>query len=229
MKPKRRRAPTNPLELASRKTDEEFIAEYLQPSSEKSPWVTSWTHPRTGTEYIISLVRADRLSEQDLAACFRLIEETSRKDYENSAWKWRPEKKLKEMKSPDLRYVLVKEKDTGLIRAFTSLMPTYEEGQPVIYCYEIHLQPELRGTGLGALLMAIHSTVGANLPPVTKVMLTCFLSNQRALAFYRKLGFEKDEISPGPRKLRHGKTFIPDYVIMSQAVRSGMIRPTSEG
>ena len=49
------------------------------------------------------------------------------------------------MRSPELRYILVREKDTQAIRGFTSLMPTYEEGEPVIYCYEIHLQPELRG------------------------------------------------------------------------------------
>jgi RimJ/RimL family protein N-acetyltransferase len=70
--------------------------------------------------------------------------------------------------------------------------------------------------------MTFHSTVAANLPPVTKVMLTCFLSNQRALDFYRKLGFEKDAISPEARELRGGKTFTPDYVIMSKTVRSGV-------
>ncbi|AEO67834.1 c7659e7d-6157-4a82-81fb-57eb36003b2b [Thermothielavioides terrestris] len=220
MKQKRRRAPTSPLELANRKTDEEFIATYLQPSPADSAWVTTWTHPRTAAEYSISLVRAGRLSEDDLTACFHLIEQTSKEDYENSAVKWHPEKKIAEMRSPDLRYILVREADTSTIRAFTSLMPTYEEGQPVIYCYEIHLHPELQGTGLGTLLMGFHSTVAANLPPVTKVMLTCFLSNQRGLAFYRKLGFEKDEISPGPRKLRYGKTFVPDHVIMSKPVRS---------
>jgi hypothetical protein len=49
------------------------------------------------------------------------------------------------MGSPELRYILVREKDSGAIRGFTSLMPTYEEGQPVIYCYEIHLHPDLQG------------------------------------------------------------------------------------
>lgn len=68
--------------------------------------------------------------------------------------------------------------------------------------------------------MNLHSTVAANLPPVTKVMLTCFLSNRSGLDFYEKLGFEKDDISPGPRKLRYGKTFTPDYVIMSKTIRS---------
>lgn len=68
--------------------------------------------------------------------------------------------------------------------------------------------------------MSFHSTVAANLPPVTKVMLTCFLSNQRALGFYKRLGFEKDDESPQPRKLRYGKVFTPDYVLMSKPVRS---------
>jgi ribosomal protein S18 acetylase RimI-like enzyme len=75
--------------------------------------------------------------------------------------------------------------------------------------------------------MSFHSTVAANLPPITKVMLTCFLSNQRGLDFYRKLGFEKDEISPGPRKLRYGKIFTPDYIIMSKPVRSRFASETA--
>jgi ribosomal protein S18 acetylase RimI-like enzyme len=66
--------------------------------------------------------------------------------------------------------------------------------------------------------MAFHTTVAINLPSVTKVMLTCFLSNQNGLRFYRKLGFEKDEISPQARVLRSGKTREPDYVILSKRV-----------
>ncbi|KAK0713907.1 acyl-CoA N-acyltransferase [Lasiosphaeria miniovina] len=220
MKPKRRRAPTNPLELANRKTDEQFIADHLGPPGvTKSPWVLEWLHPRTGAKYSIGLAQPSNLSDNDLTACFHLIEETSRQDYENSAGNWHPENKLAEMRSPELRYVLVKDCDTATVCGFTSLMPTFEAGQPVIYCYEIHLKPEVQGTGLGSLLMSFHTTVAASLPPVTKVMLTCFLSNQRGLDFYKKLGFEVDDISPGPRNLRSGKVFNPDYVIMSKAVR----------
>lgn len=116
--------------------------------------MTSWTHPRTGTEYSISLVRPDNLSQDGLTACFHLIEQTSRKDYENSVGKWQPLAKLKEMRSPELRYILVKEKESETIRGFTSLMPTYEEGQPVIYCYEIHLHPELQGYGKTLIVSA---------------------------------------------------------------------------
>lgn len=160
MAPKRERVPTSPVERANRKTDKEFISDYLQPSISSTllhspsssptqpplpkPWTTEWTHPKTSTKYSISLVQSGKLSSEELKACFDLVKETSYDDYQNSKDRWQPRKKMEEMKSPDLRYVLVKE-DSGSIRAFTSSMPTYEEGQPVVYCYEIHLKPELQG------------------------------------------------------------------------------------
>ena len=58
-------------------------------------------------------------------------------------------------------------------------------------------------------------------------MLTCFLSNQKAMAFYRRLGFETDEISPGPRILR-GKSHQPDYAILSKVIRTA-VDPRQDG
>jgi GNAT superfamily N-acetyltransferase len=207
------------------------------------PWTTAWSHPRTDERYGIELRRAGNLDDEDLNACFDLIAETSKGDYEASSGGWHPRKKLVEMRSPDLRYILVRDQD-GSVAAFTSLMPTWEEGQPVVYCYEIHLKPHLQGlglpscpictfaneethrTGLGRLLMGFLFTVAGNIPPVGKVMLTCFLSNVRGLDFYKKLGFQKDEISPAPRKLRFGKTFTPDYVILSKTISRQILRPS---
>ncbi|KAK0648878.1 hypothetical protein B0T16DRAFT_409021 [Cercophora newfieldiana] len=221
MKRNRKRAPSSPIDLANRKTDEQFVTDYLSSDTPTNPslWTTKWTHPQTNDIYTLTLASPANLNPSDLQSCFALIEETSRSDYENSAAKWRPSKKLKEMKSPELRYILVRHPTTLAIRGFTSLMPTYEEGQPVVYCYEIHLKDELKGTGLAALLMSFHTTVAKAIPPITKVMLTCFLSNQRGLNFYKKLGFETDDISPVPRNLRFAKVFTPDYVIMSKRVR----------
>lgn len=76
--------------------------------------------------------------------------------------------------------------------------------------------------------MGFLESVAANTPPIKKVMLTCFLSNQRALTFYTKSGFERDEISPGPRRLRFGKEFIPDYIIMSKIVSNSSSREAFE-
>ncbi|KAJ9137629.1 Acyl-CoA N-acyltransferase [Coniochaeta hoffmannii] len=218
MGPKRRRASANFLEAVNAKTDEIFIKDYLTSTAPGAlPWITTWSHPGTGERYSLDLRAAGNLDEEDLKACFDLIAETSKDDYEASSGGWHPRKKMVEMKSPDLRYILVKS-DEGSLVGFTSLMPTWEEGQPVVYCYEIHLKPHLQGTGLGRLLMGFLDTVARNIPPIDKVMLTCFLSNKRGLDFYHKLGFQKDEISPAPRKLRFGKTFIPDYVILSKKI-----------
>ncbi|KAI2615990.1 acyl-CoA N-acyltransferase [Hypoxylon sp. NC1633] len=211
---KRRRAATDPIERANQKGDDAFIKEHFCPS--KPTW-TEWTDPKTQHQFSLSLVRLESLSAEDLGACFSLVEETSRADYESSSVGWKPSRKLIEMKTSELRYIIVKDM-AGSVCGFTSLMPTYEEGEPVVYCYEIHLKPELQGAGLGKVLLGFLESVAMNTPPIKKVMLTCFLRNQRALAFYKKSGFEKDKISPVPRKLRFGKEFIPDYIIMSKEV-----------
>ncbi|KAI0015694.1 acyl-CoA N-acyltransferase [Xylariomycetidae sp. FL0641] len=211
---KRGRRVTDPIELANAKSDEIFIKEHFVPSD---PSWNTWTNPQTKDEYSVSLTRAGSVAVEDLKACFDLIEETSRAAYEPSSVGWKPKKKLAEMKSPELRYILVKD-NQGSLRGFTSLMPTYEEGEPVVYCYEIHLKPELRGTGLAQLLMSHLERVAVNTPPIKKVMLTCFVTNEKAMSFYKKFGFQTDAISPEPRKLRFGKIFVPDYTIMSKVV-----------
>lgn len=137
---KRKAAPEEPFKEAILKTDAQFIADYL-----KSKWIPEWTHPTSGDRYNLHLVQAPELSASDMIACFELIKETSHKDYEASTKGWRPNEKKAEMKSPELRYVLVKDNKSGSVRGFTSLMPTFEEGQPVVYCYEVHLKPELQG------------------------------------------------------------------------------------
>ncbi|KAI3324881.1 acyl-CoA N-acyltransferase [Xylariaceae sp. AK1471] len=220
---KRKRVVTDPIQTVNQKSDDQFIKEHLCPSD--SSW-SSWTHPNTHVKYSLGLFGAGNLSSIDLDACLHLIEETSRADYESSTTGWNPAKKLVEMKSPELRYILVKNPE-GIVRGFTSLMPTYEEGEPVVYCYEIHLKPELQRTGLGRLLMSFLESVAAHTPPVRKIMLTCFLSNQQALTFYKTFGFTEDPISPMPKKLRYGREFVPDYIIMSKAVDSKVILGTA--
>ncbi|KXH65999.1 acetyltransferase [Colletotrichum salicis] len=230
---KRRRAPTNPVEAANRKSDADFVRDHLQTSPE---W-TKWTHPKSGTSYTLSLKSPSQLSQGELQACFDLIDYTSGADYRASKDGWRPSHKMKEMKSEGLRYVLVKKSDVSVpessaagkdeseeaaddkICGFMSLMPTFEEGEAVVYCYEIHLLEELRGTGVGRTLMDYLTKVAKSIPTIEKVMLTCFIANADARAFYEKLGFEIDALSPVERKLRFGKVFVPDYVIMSKRVR----------
>lgn len=165
------------------------------------------------------------MTKPELDACFSLVRATSQIDYERSSRGWDPSAKREEMWHPDLRYILVKDSDS-VVHGFTSLMPTVEEGQPVIYCYEIHLEPELRGTGLARLLIGLLETVAYNMDVVDKVMLTVFTCNKRAFGFYQRCGFARDGISPQPRTLRGGKVKMPEYEILSKWVEHRRVTTT---
>lgn len=124
------------------------------------------------------------------------------------------------MRLPDLRYLLVEPDDggTGEVEGFLSFMLTYEDGREVVYCYEIHLSPALRGCGLGGHLMRMLEGIGWKVG-VEKAMLTVFVANEGAIEFYSRLGYEEDEYSPRPRKLRNGIIKKADYVILSKRLR----------
>ncbi|TWU75300.1 hypothetical protein ED733_006529 [Metarhizium rileyi] len=197
------------VEAVNAKPDDAFVEEYL-PSLP-----CEWTHPATEAVYTISLVQSGCLSEEQSNSCFALVDETSSQDYRASQQGWHPAAKKREMLSPDMRYVLVQR--GGEVCGFVSLMPTRENGEAVVYCYEIHLRDEVKGTGLGRQLMGYLADVAEAAGCFEKIMLTCFLSNVRARRFYEALGFGVDENSPPERRLR-GKLIAADYVILSRRV-----------
>lgn len=96
------------------------------------------------------------------------MEQTSGHDYRQSSLRWHPAAKRREMRSQELRYILINaaaasddggdaaegsghdgprqpQQQQRQIQGFASFMPTYEAGWPVVYCYEIHLGAELKG------------------------------------------------------------------------------------
>lgn len=166
-----------------------------------------------------------------LEQCLRLIESTSASAYRQSEAKWSLTKKRREMHLPDMRYVILVEDngddgddDDGTpatdpkLAGFISFMITYEDGKEVIYCYEIHLAERWQGRGIGKKLIATVEAVGRKVG-VEKSMLTVFRANKRAVAIYESLGYEEDEFSPGPRRLRNGTVKEPSYVIQSKDLR----------
>jgi ribosomal protein S18 acetylase RimI-like enzyme len=170
-------------------------------------------HPRLGSlQVAVSDISPDNLEE-----CLRLIETTSAQDYETSEIKWSPSKKRKEMKLPDMKYILLTEQDRVI--GFISFMVTYEDGNEVVYIYEIHFSPDWQGKGLGRNLMDVVEVIGRNVG-VTKVMLTVFKANERAVQWYTKLDYVEDEFSPAPRKLRNGTVKEPTYIILSKSLTS---------
>ncbi|CAG8228840.1 unnamed protein product [Penicillium olsonii] len=187
---------------------EEFITKYV---------TCDETSPNT-----VDIYSADTISDSDLEACLDLVEQTSSEAYTASSTGWSRPKKRKEMKLPDMKYLIVRGESSGPsardVTGFLSFMVTYEDGKEVVYCYEIHLSPTVRGQGIGKLLMERMEGVGRAVG-LEKVMLTVFRSNGVATRFYERLGYGVDEYSPGPRRLRNGTIKEPDYLILSKGLK----------
>ena len=66
--------------------------------------------------------------------------------------------------------------------------------------------------------MGMLNGVGQQIPGISKLMMTCFTFNERAMRFYKKLGYIKDEYSPPPKVLRNGTVVEEPYVILSKKV-----------
>ena len=170
----------------------------------------------------IAQTDARSLTAAQLNACLDLVEQTSAADYSNSESGWSRTKKRREMKLPDLRYILLHNESGHVaspeLAGFVSFMVTYEDGYEVLYIYEIHFSPDWQRKGLGRLLLHVVETIGANVG-VEKSMLTVFKANERAVTWYRKSGYSTDEFSPPPRRLRNGVIKEPTYVILSKPLK----------
>ncbi|OAX84176.1 hypothetical protein ACJ72_01451 [Emergomyces africanus] len=225
---------------------EEFINRYIPPRirevsiSVPAQTSTIFDQGRYGN-YSIEIHSSSSIPKKDLESCFLLVKLTSSEMYKHSTTGWSPVKKKNEMKLLDMRYMLLvrstshttagttelepqkspdKENlnpETGEreLGGFLSFMVTYEDEIEVLYCYEIHLATELQHRGLGKILLGYFEEIGRNIG-LRKAMLTVFKANGLAIRFYERLGYEEDEFSPKPMKLRNGNIREYDYMILSK-------------
>ncbi|KAF9888768.1 hypothetical protein FE257_008344 [Aspergillus nanangensis] len=215
----------------------EFIALYIPPHARTViPTISTTESPgekqEPASSYKLDIYTAKTIPAADFEACFKLIEQTQSAAYASSGFGWSPAKKRKEMRLPDMKYIILRQvsgrydatgeeedgRTVGEFKGFLSFMVTYEDGKEVVYCYEIHLVPSAQGRGLGGLLMTKFADLGKRVG-VEKAMLTVFKSNAKAGRLYSKLGYVVDEYSPRPRTLRNGTVVDVDYWIMSRGLR----------
>ncbi|KAK5013403.1 N alpha-acetyl-transferase, partial [Cryomyces antarcticus] len=203
-----------------------FRSLYLAPLSLPS---TSVSAPSNLT---ISFSYSSDLSRQDLLACFRLVESTSKEDYAASSRRWKPRAKLREMGEVGMRYLIVRETE----RTTAPLSPSsstssssaaadnkhtdaadQQTDTPILAFLSFHLlyedaRPVLYVYELHLSAPLRRLGLGTHLLSlaqriaasvgVAKTMLTVFVSNAGAVRFYERCGFEVDEFSPRGKRLR---------------------------
>ncbi|KAK1421042.1 hypothetical protein QVD17_23097 [Tagetes erecta] len=109
---------------------------------------------------------------------------------------WPAEEKLKrrEMSSPEALYIFVYNKES--IIGFVHYRFTTEEDIPVLYVYELQLEPAYQGKGLGKFLMQLVELIACK-NGMDAVVLTVQKQNTSAISFYlNRLRYNISSISP---------------------------------
>ncbi|KAH6917320.1 acyl-CoA N-acyltransferase [Coprinopsis sp. MPI-PUGE-AT-0042] len=164
-----------------------------------------------------TVARSSEISNDILHGIYDLWANNMQTLYTNSSFGWKPAEKEKELFASPSRFILAFKTGTGergSIRelvGFTMFRFEYEDGESLVYCYEIQISPGIQGIGLGRKLMGYLETIG-NVYEMDKIMLTVLKANQKAFQFYEKYGFQIDPSSPS----LHGEEV--DYEIMSKEI-----------
>ncbi|KAG7340845.1 acyl-CoA N-acyltransferase [Nitzschia inconspicua] len=169
---------------------------------------------------------SQRLSPDQIQQCLGLFQDNMSKLYQDSSWGLNLDEKRDEFLHSNARFLILQSETTtttttpqqqepssSSLAAFVHFRFEYDDEESptcaVLYVYEIQVQQQYRGQGIGKRLMEIVHTMGRS-QNMSKVVLTVFQSNVNAMRFYRDtLGYTIDDTSPS----RFGQP--EDYEILS--------------
>ncbi|KAF8898671.1 acyl-CoA N-acyltransferase [Infundibulicybe gibba] len=133
--------------------------------------------------------------------------------YINSSFGWNPPEKKSELFHKLSRFILVRPNTGGPAIAFAMFRFEHEDGEDVIYCYDIQVSSAAQGAGLGTHILEHLIGIGFKWN-MQQLMLTVFKDNKQAIKLYNSLGFIIHPSSPG--NFPEGED--TDYEIMSKTL-----------
>mmetsp|Transcript_6133 Transcript_6133/g.25950 ORF Transcript_6133/g.25950 Transcript_6133/m.25950 type:complete len:165 (-) Transcript_6133:2230-2724(-) len=141
-----------------------------------------------GSEYIVDRVGCRvysrrELDEKTLSWGFSMVELNVKEFYGDF---WSPREKQRELNSKQAQFIF-HEDDRGSRDGFASFRFCVEDGEAVLYIYELQVDEKVRGKGIGKHMLKLLEEVAAHMK-MSKVMLTVHKSNERAITFYRSQG-----------------------------------------
>ncbi|XP_071562278.1 N-alpha-acetyltransferase 40 isoform X1 [Temnothorax nylanderi] len=151
-------------------------------------------------------VKARDARSESLSWIMDIMERNMKDMYERSSWSWNAAEKRAELTEETAWYLIASCNDKFL--GFSHFRFDTDNGDLVLYCYELQLEPSVRRKGLGRFMMsALESMAYQN--QMLKVVLTVFKHNPSAIQFFYALGYKLDNSSPP------ASTHL-DYIILSK-------------
>ena len=155
--------------------------------------------------YQLEIFHANELSTQFQQDIVDLFEKNMKNFYEQSLAGYQPDDKRKELFDEQARYLLIRSSDT--LVAFTHFRFDMDYGSRVVYLYELQVNENFQGQGLGKWIIEQLQHLGQQ-TQMSKIVLTVHQSNQQAIDFYmKKCAFTLD--------ITHSEDDSVDYFILS--------------
>jgi len=139
--------------------------------------------------------KADNLDEDTKVWAFELCKSNMQPAYEESNQGWQAREKRNEMEEEEACYLIAKDASTNKPVAFSHFRFDMDYGDEVLYCYELQLESQYRGKGLGRFMMQVLELMAFS-NQMLKVVLTVFKHNKDGMAFFKSCKYEIDETTP---------------------------------
>ncbi|XP_070522479.1 N-alpha-acetyltransferase 40 isoform X2 [Cardiocondyla obscurior] len=187
------------MQKKARKTRRQLIAEKLSMQRRLIDQANALTNPLDSLQKFQKFVTSDNnaielvcLKAKDaqsecLSWIMDIMERNMKDMYERSRWSWNAAEKRAELTEETAWYLLALCNNEFL--GFSHFRFDIDNGDLVLYCYELQLEPSIRRKGLGRFMMsALESMAYQN--QMLKVVLTVFKHNPSAIQFFYALGSE---------------------------------------
>ncbi|XP_018050009.1 PREDICTED: N-alpha-acetyltransferase 40 isoform X1 [Atta colombica] len=153
----------------------------------------------------LACVKAKDATSDCLSWILDIMERNMKKMYEQSSWGWNATEKQTEL-TEEMAWYLVASCDDKFL-GFSHFRFDIDNGDVVLYCYELQLEPSTRRKGLGRFMMSTLESMAYH-NQMMKVVLTVFKHNSSAIQFFYALGYKLDNSYPPVSDL--------DYIILSK-------------
>ncbi|KAG5684201.1 hypothetical protein PVAND_013440 [Polypedilum vanderplanki] len=132
-----------------------------------------------------------QLPDDFLKWCFRLTESNMSELYKVSLKGWMPNMKKSSLKRTWGRYIIVKDVESKKDVAFVQFMFQVMNDRNTLRIYDLQIINELQGKGLGKILIGTLEKL-CQVLNVEIILCKVLTNNHRAMAFFKKLKFERD-------------------------------------
>ncbi|CAJ0961011.1 unnamed protein product, partial [Mesorhabditis belari] len=129
--------------------------------------------------------------------------------YSQSQWGYDPVSKKNELQATTARFIIAYNSKGDKV-GYTHYRFDVDFARPVVYCYEIQVEPTYQMKGVGSLLLHTLENL-AKKTSMEHVVATVFAFNEKSLGFFHKNGYTTDDSCPDENQGL-------DYLILSKRI-----------